>query len=188
MKSASAEPGPRPTSCQPSASIFAVSRLCLSSERITSSVKSSMPQSVWWTTNHSSVPSSLWEITSEWMASSLAAGVADHVGVTFLEAGEFGGVEPRIHAGQNCEAPTGRQRKLALVAKIAGIGFIGSKDFVKNFRHDALLRAGSEAGCEIDARQRAPRRSSSALRVWQKRSRRASNRLARKALPRDKTV
>jgi hypothetical protein len=113
------------------------------------------------------------------MASSLAAGVADHVGVTFLEAGEFGGVEPRIHAGQNCEAATWRQRKLALVA---------SKDFVKNFRHDALLEAGSEAGCEIDARQRAPRRSSSALRVWQKRSRRASNRLARKALPRDKTV
>jgi hypothetical protein len=42
----------------------------------------------------------------------------------------------------------GGKRKLALVAKIAGIGFIGSKDFVKNFRHDALLKAGSEAGCE----------------------------------------
>jgi hypothetical protein len=38
----------------------------------------------------------------------------------------------------------GGKRKLALVAKIAGIGFIGSKDFVENFRHDALLKAGSK--------------------------------------------
>ena len=39
---------------------------------MTSSSNSSMPQSVWWTTNHSRVPSSLWEITSERSASSLA--------------------------------------------------------------------------------------------------------------------
>jgi hypothetical protein len=31
-----------------------------------------MPQLVWWMTNHSRVPSSLWEITSERIASSLA--------------------------------------------------------------------------------------------------------------------
>ena len=140
-------------------------------------------------TKNSCVPRSLQLTASERMASSLARPPALRItwGVTFLEAGEFGGVEPRIHAGQNCEAATWRQRKLALVAEIPGIGLIRSKHFREDFRHDALLKAGSESGCEIDARQRAPRRCA-ALRVWQKRSRRASNRLARKALPRDKTV
>jgi hypothetical protein len=39
---------------------------------MTSSVKISMPQFVWWMTNHSPVPCSLWEITSERIVSSLA--------------------------------------------------------------------------------------------------------------------
>ena len=39
---------------------------------MTSSVKNSMPQFVWWMTNHSRVPSSLYEMTSERIASSLA--------------------------------------------------------------------------------------------------------------------
>ena len=48
---------------------------------MTSSVKISMPQLVWWMTNHSPVPCSLWEITSERIASSLARPPAfpDHV-------------------------------------------------------------------------------------------------------------
>ena len=39
---------------------------------MTSLVKNSIPQSVWWMTNHSAVPSSLYEMTSERIASSLA--------------------------------------------------------------------------------------------------------------------
>lgn len=39
---------------------------------MTSVVKSSMPQPVWCTTNHSLVPSSLCEMTRERMASSVA--------------------------------------------------------------------------------------------------------------------
>jgi hypothetical protein len=35
-------------------------------------VNVSTPQSVWWMTNHSLVPRSLWEMTSERIASSLA--------------------------------------------------------------------------------------------------------------------
>jgi hypothetical protein len=61
-----------PVSRQPSWPIVAVSRLLASSLRMISSVKVSMPQSVWWITNHSRVPSSLCEITSERIASSLA--------------------------------------------------------------------------------------------------------------------
>ena len=50
---------------------------------MTSSVKNSIPQSVWWMTNHSAVPSSLYEMTSERIASSLARppAFADDVGV-----------------------------------------------------------------------------------------------------------
>jgi hypothetical protein len=35
---------------------------------MTSSVKISMPQLVWWMTNHSPVPCSLWEIASGFVA------------------------------------------------------------------------------------------------------------------------
>ena len=53
------EPGPLPTSWKPSGPSAAVSRLLASRSPITSLVKNSMPQSVWWTTNHSRVPRSL---------------------------------------------------------------------------------------------------------------------------------
>ena len=59
MYCASAEPGPVPTSVKPSGPEPAVSRLLASRPRITSSVKNSIPQLVWWMTNHSLVPSSL---------------------------------------------------------------------------------------------------------------------------------
>jgi len=52
-----------PTSWKPSGPSAAVSRLLASRPRITSSVNSSMPQLVWWMTNHSLVPRSLWEMT-----------------------------------------------------------------------------------------------------------------------------
>src|SRR5215472_10675386 len=68
----SVDPGPAPESCQPLWSNVAVFRLLARSLRISSFVNSSIPQSVWWMTNHSRVPSSLYEITSDRMASSLA--------------------------------------------------------------------------------------------------------------------
>ena len=45
--------------CHPDASTLAVLRLLAKRPRMTSSVKVSMPQSVWWMTNHSRVPSNL---------------------------------------------------------------------------------------------------------------------------------
>jgi hypothetical protein len=72
MYAASAEPGPVPISVKPSGPSCAVSRLFASNRRITSSVKNSIPQFVWWMTNHSRVPRSLYEMTSERIASSLA--------------------------------------------------------------------------------------------------------------------
>src|SRR5215467_15306226 len=51
---------------------FAVARLSSSKVLMISSEKVSMPQLLWWMTNHSLVPSSLCEITSERMASSVA--------------------------------------------------------------------------------------------------------------------
>ena len=54
-----------------------------------------------------------------------AAGVADHMGVAFGEAGVFGGVEPGVHAGEDGETPRGRHGELALVAETGGIGFVG---------------------------------------------------------------
>src|SRR5262249_44455436 len=56
-------------------------------------------------------------------------------GIPFLEAGELGGIEPRIHAGQNGEATPGRQRQLSFVAEIAGIGFVGGEHFLESFGH-----------------------------------------------------
>src|SRR6266446_4462762 len=69
---ASVEPGPLPTSRNPWALSSAVSRLRARRSRMRASVKNSIPQLVWWMTNHSRVPRSLYEITSERMASSLA--------------------------------------------------------------------------------------------------------------------
>ena len=53
-----------------------------------SSVKVSIPQSVWWMSTISVVPSSRWLIASERISSSVtdAAGVADHVRLALLEA------------------------------------------------------------------------------------------------------
>ncbi len=59
MYSPARDPGPEPTSVKPSGPSAAVSRLLASSPRITSSVKNSIPQLLWCTTNHSLVPSSL---------------------------------------------------------------------------------------------------------------------------------
>src|SRR5215472_17049502 len=68
----SVDPGPWPESCQPLWSNVAVFKLLAKRRRMSSLVNSSIPQSVWWMTNHSRVPRSLYEITNDRMASSLA--------------------------------------------------------------------------------------------------------------------
>ena len=67
-----------------------------------------------------------------------AAGIADHVGVAFGEAREFGGVEAGIHAGEDGEAAGRRKRQLALFAEIGGVVGVGLKNFGKNFAHGVL--------------------------------------------------
>jgi hypothetical protein len=55
--------------------------------------------------------------------------------VTFLQSCIFGGIKPRVHAGQNRETPRWRQGKLPLVAERGGIGIVRSEHLVKNFGH-----------------------------------------------------
>src|SRR5215510_5018711 len=72
MKWPQTEPPPCLGLDQALPSKFAVARLSSSKVLMISSENVSMPQLVWWMTNHSLVPSSLCEITSERMASSVA--------------------------------------------------------------------------------------------------------------------
>ena len=108
---------------------------------MTSSVKVSMPQLVWWMTNHSRVPSSLWEITSERIASLLARPPAfpDHVGVALGQAGELRRVEPGVHAREDRKPPGGWHGELTLVAKPGGIGAVGSEHFIEHVCHGWYL-------------------------------------------------
>src|SRR6478609_9618642 len=119
MKSASADPGPRPTSRQPSASSFAVvnNEPFLRSQQLVGD-----------------------DQRADSIVAGAAAGIAYHMRIAFLEAGEFGGIKSRIHAGQNREAPPWRQRELALVAEIFCVSFIGSEHLCENFGHRALLK------------------------------------------------
>ena len=72
-----------------------------------------------------------------------AAGIADHVGVAFGEAGEFRGIEARVHAGQDGEAARRWESQLALLAKLIGIFAVGFEDFRKNLTHDFSPRAAT---------------------------------------------
>ena len=88
---------------------------------MTSSVKNSMPQLVWWMTNHSRVPEQLVgdHERADGVVAGPAARVADDVRVTLAEAGVIGGVEAGVHAGQDGE-PAGRgEGEFALVAERA---------------------------------------------------------------------
>jgi hypothetical protein len=66
-----------------------------------------------------------------------AARVADDMRVALREAGVFGRVEPGVHAGQDCESTSRRQRQLALFAEPPDVGLIGRDDLAYDFRHDA---------------------------------------------------
>ena len=61
-----------------------------------------------------------------------AAGVADHVRVSLAQARVLGGIEPRVHAGEDRE-PAGRwQSELALGSERCGVLLVGGQDLVEN--------------------------------------------------------
>ena len=95
-------------------------------------VKNSMPQFVWWMTNHSAVPSSLWEMTSERIASSLARPPALRMtwASPSLRPAYFGRIEASVHAREDREAARGRQRQGALLTEVGRVGVVRSEDFV----------------------------------------------------------
>ena len=63
-----------------------------------------------------------------------AAGVADDVGVALGEAGVFGRVEARVHAGEDGEAAAGRHRQVSLV-EARGILAVGGQHLVDDLAH-----------------------------------------------------
>jgi type IV pilus biogenesis protein CpaD/CtpE len=73
------------------------------------------------------------------VVSRAAARVADDMRVALRQTGVFGRVQARVHAGQDCESASRRQRQLALFAETPDIGLIGRDDLANDFRHDALL-------------------------------------------------
>ena len=64
-----------------------------------------------------------------------AAGVADYVCVAFAQSGVPGGIEPRVHAGENREMARGRERELTLRSERAGIASVGGENFIQYGRH-----------------------------------------------------
>ena len=84
-----------------------------SSTRKPSSVIFSMPQSVWWISITSRVPSLRCEIASERITSSVidAAGVAQHVRLAVAEPERGEDVEPRVHAGDDRQPPARLARR-----------------------------------------------------------------------------
>ena len=55
-----------------------------------------------------------------------------------VEPEEFGGIEPRVHAGDDGELPAGRHREIAFF-ELRGVGEIGFADLVDD-RHQAPPR------------------------------------------------
>ena len=98
-------------------------RFCSRRSPITlSTEKGSIPQLVWWITNHSRVPRSLWEITSEriYIVACAAASVPDHMGIAFRKTRIFCGVEPCIHACKDRKCSGWGEGQIALT-KLLGI-------------------------------------------------------------------
>ena len=67
-----------------------------------------------------------------------AAGVADHVCVTFGKACVFRRVQPRIHAGEDGKSTSGRQRQILFGAEARRIFLVGGNDFIDNFGYGIL--------------------------------------------------
>ena len=68
-----------------------------------------------------------------------AAGIPNHMGVAFGEAGELCRIEARVHASQNREAPRGRHAELTFSAEPFAVGAIGSQHLIKNSAHSWKL-------------------------------------------------
>jgi hypothetical protein len=106
---------------------------------MTSLVKKSMPQSVWWMTKKFFGAEKFVadDEGTDGVVAGAAAGVADDVGVTFSEAGVLGGVEAGVHAGEDGEAAGWREGEVGFFAEGAGVGFVGGEDFGEDFAHGA---------------------------------------------------
>jgi hypothetical protein len=67
-----------------------------------------------------------------------AAGIANHVRVAFLKAGELCRIQSRIYAGHNREPPRGRHAELAFSTKTFAVGAVGGQYFINNsaYRHN----------------------------------------------------
>jgi hypothetical protein len=85
-------------------------------------------------TNHSRVPSSLCEMIKDRIASSVARPPALRMTcVAFRKSRIFRGIEPRVHAGEDCELSSWRQGELPLLPKLTDIDLIGRDDLVDDF-------------------------------------------------------
>ena len=58
------------------------------------------------------------------------AGIADDMRVTLGEPGVFGGIQPRVHAGENRKLPSRWQREFALRSELSRIFLIGPDDLI----------------------------------------------------------
>ena len=108
---------------------------------MTSLVKNSMPQLVWWMTNHSRVPEQLvrdHQRTNRIVAGA-AAGVADHVRVAFCQAGKFRRVEPRVHARQDGKSAGRWHRKCAFAPKLSAYRSFASRTSCRTLLMGVLL-------------------------------------------------
>src|SRR5262249_17231908 len=88
-------------------------------------------------TNHSRVPSSLVEITSERIASSVARPPA--LRITWASPSARPAYLAGIHAGQDGKSPRGRHGELAPVAETGRIGFVSGEHFLQDRSHDESL-------------------------------------------------
>ena len=105
---------------------------------MTSSVKNSIPQSVWWMTNHSAVPSSLYgdDQRADGIVAGATAGIADDVRVAFAEARRTRQGRGRASMQvRMARSPGRRQRQVRLDAERIGIGLVGGEDFVEDRGH-----------------------------------------------------
>jgi len=74
-----------------------------------------------------------------------SAGVADDMRVPFPQAGVFGGIEPRIHAGEDGEAARRGHRQAGLVAEVFRVGLVRREHLVMHLGHRILLDSGLAA-------------------------------------------
>jgi hypothetical protein len=65
--------------------------------------------------------------------------VPNHVGITFGQPGEFGRIQPSVHAGEDRESSRRRNAQGTLIAKAGGIRSVGFQHFVQDLRHAVII-------------------------------------------------